>query len=251
MTLLYFGHLSAQKPLFHAVTTRSGGVSEPPYDALNLAAHVGDDPALVRANRRLIAKALGTEPDRMVFMDQVHGNRVVLIDQPPDQPPACDAMITATPGVSLGVMVADCVPLLFYDPQNCAIGVAHAGWKGTFAQIAANTIEAMQDAFGSRPERLLAGIGPGIGGTCYEVDERVAQPWLEKLPKTFHPPLRESAKGRWLLDLQEANRLMLIEAGVKKENIETMGLCSHCETTLFSYRREQKTGRFAGLIGLR
>lgn len=251
MTQLYFGHLSAQTGVAHAITTRHGGLSEPPFDTLNLAYHVGDSDVAVRANRLLAAKALGVDAKGLVFMNQVHGNEVVCISAPPEAPLACDALITDTPGLTLGIMVADCVPLIFYDPQNRAIGVAHAGWKGTLLQIAAQTVHQMAQAFKSRPEKLLVGIGPCIGGDCYEVDEKVADPWQRELPEAFYPALKKHGKDRWRLDLQRANRLMLQETGVPDRQIETMALCTHCEPSLYSYRRDQKTGRFAGLISLR
>lgn len=109
----------------------------------------------------------------------------------------------------------------------------------------------MQQQFGSKPENLQVGIGPGIGGECYEVDDRVAHPWKLNLPAKFHAPLRAMGENRWRLDLPAANRLMLLDAGVAEKRIETMVLCTHCESSLFSYRREKETGRFAGLIGLR
>lgn len=251
MTQLFFGHLSRFEGLAHTVTTRHGGISQPPFDALNLARHVGDDETLVRANRQLVAKSLLANASELVFMNQIHSNRCLSVHSVPSEPPPCDALISATPGLTLAVMVADCIPLLFFDPEKRVVGVAHAGWKGTLGQIAAQTVERMAREFGSRPESVLAGIGPGIGGLCYEVDEKVAHPWLETLPERFHAPLRKTAKGRWHLDLQQANRMMLIDAGLKAENIETMALCTHCEPALFSYRREGTTGRFAGLIGLR
>lgn len=118
MTQLFFGHFAHQANLTHSITTRDGGVSEPPYDSLNLGGHVGDNPAAVKANRIIVAKRLDVDPLKMVFMNQVHGSEVVVVDRLSDQPIACDAMVTNRPGLTLAVMVADCVPLLFFRSDH-------------------------------------------------------------------------------------------------------------------------------------
>jgi YfiH family protein len=178
-------------------------------------------------------------------MNQIHGDRIVLIDKPPPTPPECDAMISNQPNIALAVLSADCVPLLFFDPVNRAIGAAHAGWRGSAALIAVKTIEAMRDRFGSKPSDIIAGIAPAICGKCYEVKDAVKNEW-RKLPDYLRIALKDNR-----LDLPLANRLQLNAIGVLDRNIETMPLCTYENDDFFSYRRANPTGRFASIIALR
>ncbi len=225
--------------IWHAITDRRMG---------NLARHTGDDPRCVSQNRRQLARLFLPKRVPIVWMDQVHGNRVVLVNRLPKRPPACDALITRTPHLALAVMVADCVPILFFDPDRLAVGVAHAGWRGTLASIAAKTVQSMSQAFGSDPASIRVGIGPAIGGECYEVDEAVAAPWREQLGERY---LKQTTADHWHLDLPGANTDQLIAAGVKAENIERINICTHCDERFYSYRRGQERGRFAGVIALK
>jgi YfiH family protein len=223
----------------HAITDRSAG---------NLARHTGDDLALVGKNRAALAGAFHISADRLIWMDQVHSSTVVAIDTPPATPIAGDALITNQTGLALAVMVADCVPVVLFDPTRHAIGVVHAGWRGTLATILIKAIEAMGTHYGCRPSDIRAGIGPAISGECYEVDEAVAIPWHEALGEKH---LEKSGPGHWLLDLPGANYDQLLRAGLKPENIETMAICTHCDDRFFSYRRGREMGRFAGVIALK
>lgn len=245
----------------HAFTTRRGGVSEGSCAGLNLSFCVGDQPENVLINRLSICRALGAEPADLVAAAQVHGDVVAVVTaehrgkgarEAQSALPATDALITGEPGVLLSSYHADCVPVFLFDPVQKVIGVAHAGWKGTALQIAAKTVEAMQKSFGTRPRDCLAGIGPAIGPCCYEVDEPVFsrfQSAFPDWPSLFAP----AAPGRWRLNLWEANRRALLEAGLQEERIATANLCTGCRQDLFFSHRASggRTGRMAALIMLR
>lgn len=247
-------------------TTRIGGVSEGPYDSLNCGLHVADQPERVIENRKRTAAAAGFDFSAWTSAEQVHGSKVVTVtaaergrgrDSLEDVLPGADAMVTDVPGICLAAFFADCVPLYFLDPGRRVIGIAHAGWKGTVAAIAARTVEAMQSNYGCRPEHIFAAIGPSIGGCCYEVDEQVLVHVrkLEGYETAVAPPVSQehsSAGGKRRLDLKELNRQIMIKAGIKPEHIEISRLCTACRTDLFySHRKEKgKTGRMIGWIGI-
>jgi YfiH family protein len=240
----YFSHLSREPNLAHAVTTRALGVSKPPYESLNLAFHTGDDPAAVSQNRAIAAAKLGVQT--IIFMDQTHGDRVVVVASDKDETTLCDALITNQTGFAIGVLVADCLPILFYDPRTHSIGVAHAGRRGTELQIAAKTAIAMRENFGANPADLLVGIGAGICAECYEVGGEVAAIW-QKLPEACRSALSEK-EGKFYINLALANRKTLIACGLADRNIETLARCTRTDRAFFSFRRDGVTGRFAALI---
>lgn len=243
-------------------TGRNGGVGSAPYATLNLGLHVGDEPAAVVDNRRLLAGALETPLEAWTYGEQVHGARVQLVEPAhrgrgtlaqADAFPEADAFITAGRGIMMAALFADCVPLFFLDPVHGAIGLAHAGWKGTAQRIARRTVEAMGQTFGTRPADLHAAIGPSIGVCCYEVDDRVigsitAQTGLQGEP--FFRPNPANA-GKFMLNLQEINRKIMIEAGILPQHIEMTKLCTSCAgSRFFSHRKENgRTGRMAAWIG--
>lgn len=243
-------------------TGRKGGTGTPPYATLNLGLHVGDEPATVVRNRTLLAQALGTSLEAWTFGEQVHGDRVQQVAPfhrgrgtltQADAFPEADAFIAAGKGTVLAALFADCVPLYFADPAHEAVGLAHAGWKGTVLGIARRTVEAMADAFGTKPESLHAAIGPSIGVCCYEVDNRIigavtAQTGLQGEPYFRPSPANE---GKFLLNLQEINRKIMIEAGILPHHIEMTSLCTGCGVSrFFSHRKENgTTGRMAAWIG--
>jgi YfiH family protein len=249
-------------------TSRLGGVSKNHFDSLNCGLHVADEDDDVIANRRLVADTVGMPLESWVYGEQVHGSRVAVIAEHDKgrgtvarvtEIKETDAFVTDVPGISLAAMYADCVPLLFFDPVRQAVGLAHAGWKGSVARIAANTIERMTAVYGSRPTDLLAAIGPSIGPCCYEIDKTLADrvtaliqaDGLEGQEGPDHI-LRQSDGGKYRLDLQGLNRQIMIKAGIDPSNIEVSKLCTSCRTDLlFSHRREQgKTGRMIAWIGL-
>lgn len=249
------------------LSSRLGGMSEGVFHSLNCGLHVFDDRDRVIANRNLVADELGFPRGAWTCAEQVHDNRVHLVTETDKGKghlslesaiPSTDALITDRRGVLLTALFADCVPLYFYDPVQQAIGLAHAGWRGTALQIADATIKKMIDAFGTRPEDLLAAIGPSIGRCCYEVDEMVMsriRPVLNYLPTLSGSRMyyEDKSNGKAMLDLQEINRQIMIKAGILPIHIEVSKLCSGCNTHwFFSHRKEiGKTGRMAAWIGLR
>lgn len=246
-----FDAMSTWPELAHGVFTRLGGHSRPPWDSLNTGHTVGDDPKDVEKNHRLICDALGFAVEDLASPHQVHGATVGLVDERDRGRirQQTDALITASPGVLLMLRFADCVPVFLYDPRRRAVGLAHAGWRGTVAGIARVTVETMERSFGSRPADLIAGIGPAIGPCCYRIGPEVGDVVRDALPDAPHV-LRE-AGGHVYLDLWEANRHQLAQAGVKQ--IEVAAICTSCHTDeWFSHRAEHgRTGRFGALIGLR
>ena len=249
----------------HAVSTRPGGVSKAPYDGLNLALHVGDDPADVITNRKKFLRSLGFSVSDIVTPNQVHGDRIFRVDENyrgcgctnyADSIPETDALITNVPELPLMLCFADCVPIFFVDVENCAIGLAHGGWKGTLKKIAAKTLLKMGDEFGTRPKDCLIGIAPSIGPCCYAVGGDVITKCKEAFPANSDELLIER-DGEIFLDLWRANVLQLLEAGVPEENIDVAGECTCCESGwYFSYRAAQKkgldrTGRIAALLALK
>jgi YfiH family protein len=261
LTYYRFASLTMYDGLVHAVSTRLGGVSTGHLATLNLSYSVRDDPAAVVENRQRLSAALGLALDDWVAASQVHGARVALVGeaergcgawQHTNALPETDALITARPGLLLTLRLADCAPIFLFDPAHHAVGLAHAGWRGTVANIAAATVQAMAAAFGSRPDELRVGIGPAIGPCCYEIGADVARQVQAALPWAADV-LAECAGGSLYLDLWEANRRALLAAGLRPEHIEVARLCAACHTAEFySHRAERgRTGRFGAVIGLR
>jgi YfiH family protein len=257
LALYSFPHLTAAGAR-HAAATRLGGVSQGAFAALNVGFSTDDDAANVEANRRSLYAALGTEAGDVVTSHQVHGVNVASIGEAGrgrgamsagNTIPATDALITDRPHLFLFLRFADCVPVLFCDPVHGAVGVAHAGWKGTAADIVGTTVKAMAQAFGARPSDLLAAVGPAIGSCHYTVQDDVAGRIRSALPFA-HEVLTKTGEG-YALDLPNANRRLLVEHGVSERNIAMSGLCTACHTDEFySHRAEKgKTGRFGVLIG--
>jgi polyphenol oxidase len=245
----------------HVVTTRSGGASSSPFDTLNMALHVGDDPESVVENRDTCLTSLGLDPASLTTVEQVHGAKVAVIG--PDETgsgaldaagaiPGADAMITDRPGAALCIFTADCVPIFIVDPVNNAIGLAHAGWKGTAADIVTETLSAMTQSYGSRPQDCLAAIGPAIGRCCYEVGNDTANA-IFKACADDRPIVRTCEGGACLrVDLPLANWLLLRKAGVPEESIALSQRCTCCNgDEFFSYRRDGETGRMASILALR
>jgi YfiH family protein len=223
-----------------AFTDRLGGFSSPPFDELNLARHVGDAPAVVERNRRLVAEGLGLPAESVVYMSQVHGAEVAVVDRPwsdGDPVPSVDAMVTARPGLALAVMVADCVPVLVADVEAGLVGVAHAGRPG----LAAGVVPAVVDALKAKGARaLVACVGPAVCGACYEVPEDMRADVAAKVPEAW----ATTRAGTPALDVPRGVSAQLGALGV---DVTMDGRCTMESAELFSYRRERTTGRFAGL----
>lgn len=228
-------------------TTRTGGVSASPLDSLNLGTHVGDDPERVRENERRLCAFLEISCESIVTTGQVHGTEIAVVTGP-GKLDGYDALITNVRGLFVGILTADCYPILIYDRRTRACGAAHAGWQGTAGRIAEKTVNAMHNSFGTRPEDCLAWVGTGISGECYEIGGEVAARFSSRYLKPS-----SSGEGRQLLDLSAANRDQLIEAGIPPSQVLCSELCSYRDADrFFSYRRENgKTGRMLALIGLR
>jgi YfiH family protein len=226
----------------YATTDRYGGVSAPPYDELDLGDHVGDDPDAVAENRARLAAAVGLPPDRLVFMAQVHGSDVAVVDGPSaGEPPTADALVTQEPDLGLVVLVADCVPVALAARRSDVVAVAHAGRKGVAGGIVPATVDAMR-ALGARPERMVAVVGPAVCGACYEVPAAMADEVAAVVPAAR----AVSRSGSPALDLRAGVAAQLTAAGV--QTIEVDPWCTRESPDLFSHRRDGVTGRFAGVV---
>jgi len=271
--------------LVHGFSTRAGGFSRVyGKTSLNLGLTPHDSRAAVERNRAAFLAKLGAATRTrkglsfwpLVTLRQIHSDIIRLIDSIPDEPLPGDGMITATPGLMLAIQTADCLPVIVVDAKRHAVGVFHAGWRGTVKRIVEKGVGEMVRCFGSRPRDLKAAIGPGIQGCCYEVGEEVrtkfesqfsyaaglfrevkeSDPVREKYPLLFltaRAPGHSDLPKKIFLDLVEANRQQLIAAGVPKKSIQTSPLCTNCHPELlFSYRAERgKTGRMMGVAGIR
>lgn len=242
----------------HAFFTRLGGVSSPPFASLNGGMRGGDNPAHVLENRKRAASALSVSAEQVLFPSQVHGDRVSQVSGcwprvfGREDPPEADGLFTEERGLFLGILTADCVPILLYDPGHPAVGVVHAGWRGTEKGIAGKAVRRMHEAFGCRPAEVLAALGPAIGPCCYVVGDEVACAFLEGDSQSG-PFLHPEGPHQWKLNLAGINRHQLIREGVGPNHITDLSCCTCCRSDLFfSVRAEgEPTGRQITLIGLR
>ena len=224
-----------------ALTDRFGGVSSGPYAELNLARHVGDELGAVEENRRRLAGEVGLDTDRIVFMNQVHGSDVAVVDGPwQSDPPDTEALVTRTAGIALAVVVADCVPVLLADPRAGVVGVAHAGRMGLLAGIVPAAVAAMRD-LGAR--QIVARLGPSVCGRCYEVPEQMRAMVARSEPVAW----ATSRAGTPAVDVGAGVVAQLGRLGVE---VDRLAGCTVEDRSLFSFRREHRTGRFAGLAWL-
>jgi polyphenol oxidase len=224
-----------------AVTDRLGGVSAGPFAELNLGGLVGDKPAHVLENRRRVAAAAGRPADRVVFMHQVHGADVVVIDEPwPAGAPEVDALVTRSRGLVLAVLVADCVPVLLADPAAGVVAVVHAGRPGLVAGVVPATVAAMRDQGAAQ---ITARLGPSVCGGCYEVPD-----WMRDEVAAVVPAARATTfLGTPAVDVAAGVAAQLHAAGVGAARVPG---CTVEDPALYSYRRDRTTGRFAGLAWL-
>ncbi|MHC3993720.1 peptidoglycan editing factor PgeF [Thiomicrolovo sp. ZZH C-3] len=243
--------LAEAKEVSHGFTERPGGKSATPYASLNLAYHVGDDAAAVDANHALLAGQIGYAQDRLVHMRQIHSDRIVRCTTEMDfhSRPECDALMTDIAGQPLMVMVADCTPVLLFDPSRRAVAAVHAGRAGALKNIVGKTVAAMHDTYGSDPTDVIAVLGPSIGSCCYEIGPEVA---AEVEAAGFGRALSRREGSRYL----DVNRILVNQleaAGITTGHIDLLGRCTACHTDrFFSYRAEGgTTGRQAGIIMLK
>jgi len=241
----------------HAFLTRIGGVSTGPCASLNFKVSDGDAAGDVEENMARTGRLLRFDAARLFTVNQVHGDRVVVVEDKSGvasllydgERPEADAILTNKKELAIGVLTADCVPIILVDPVQEVVGIVHAGWRGTVAVICRKAVTEMMNHFGSHGDDISAAIGPAIGPCCYEVGEDVALhfrtgPFQEK------QVIVESDSGRLHLDLQKANRLLLREAGIGDANISVSPFCTSCNSDLFfSYRRDgAPTGRQLSFI---
>lgn len=223
-------------------TTRSGGVSAPPYHSFNLGDHVGDDPAAVAANRARLASAIGLPADHVVWMNQVHSAHVEFVDSPRDQAlDATDALVTRAPRLALAVVTADCVPVLLADARAGVIGAAHAGRVGAANGVVLRTLEEMITQ-GANARDVSVLLGPSVSGPNYEVPEEMAAEVEARLPGS-RTTTRRGTPG---LDLKAGIARQLRDAGVTAIDIDPR--CTAADPELFSHRRDNPTGRLASLV---
>lgn len=240
-----FRSLSAFPRLRHGVTTRRGGESPPPFDSFNLSRTVGDVPERVAANRR---RALRRFPDtRPAYLHQVHGCTVAVLEEgalPFDGylPGEADAVVTRHPGWLLTILVADCQPVLVFDPRRGAIANIHSGWRGSVANILGRAVAVMTEHFGCRPADMWAGVGPSLGPCCAEFVN-----YRQEIPEA----LWAYRKPGDLFDFWALSRDQLLQAGLPPAHIEIGGICTRCRNDLFfSYRAARRTGRMGAFIGM-
>ncbi len=266
---LTFNNLACLAGIKHAFSTRIGGVSKGIYSSMNLGYTRGDLKENVDENFRRMAGVLGCRPDDFVMGIQAHTTNVRLVTVEDAGKGVIrdidykdiDGLITNVPGLILTTLYADCVPLFFVDHVNMAIGLSHSGWRGTVNRMGLVTINAMRDNFGTNPRDLICGIGPCICMDCYEVRDDVAEQFMREFPGCLLTAgdtrddgkfLMSKGNDRYLLDLREANRFIMLEAGVPSENIELPGICTCCNPDyLFSHRATNgQRGNLAGFLGI-
>lgn len=229
-----------------AFSTRLGGVSEGYYSSLNLSFDRGDDPARVLENFKRIGASMGVAVEDMVLSKQTHTTNVRVVTEEDKGKGVMrernytdvDGMITNVPGICLVTSYADCVPLYFVDPVKKAIGLSHSGWRGTVGKIGKNTVQLMQENFGSKPEDLLAAVGPSVCMDCYEVSEDVIEKFKEAFEKKYWEDLfYKKENGKYQLNLWKANELIFLESGILPEHMAITNVCTHCNSKiLYSHR---------------
>jgi YfiH family protein len=221
------------------VTTREGGVSEAPFDSLNLGDHVDDRPEAVAENRRRLTDHFSIKP---AWLQQVHGIAVAHAD--PGIVATADASWTTTPGIACAAMTADCLPALFCDRAGTRVAAAHAGWRG----LAAGVLEATLDSLDVPAEDVLVWLGPAIGPKAFEVGPEVREVFIKQLPEAANAFVPSDNAGKFMADIYLLARLRLAERGVTA--VYGGGFCTVTDPRFFSYRRASRTGRFASLIWL-
>ena len=232
-------------------STRHGGFSKEPYARLNVAEHVGDDPFAVLKNRELLAKKLGFNEQAITWASQVHGDTIVNVNQLSESGYAgeADAFVTQIPGIPLFAFFADCIPVILFDSKRQKAGIVHAGWKGTWLQIASKTAQKMCNLYNLNPSDLQAVIGPGICRDHYQISSDMYDSFLAK--DAIYMEALQNNHGSFYADLGKINQLQLLQAGIGQ--IFNTNICPFCQNEdFFSYRKEHgKTGRFATFIMLK
>ena len=258
---LTYPAFDSQEEIIHGFSTRLGGVSQGIYSSMNLSFTRGDEEKAVRENYDRLAAAIGFCAEDIVTSDQTHTANVRKVTAKdrgkgitgPRDYTDVDGMITDVPGLILATFYADCVPLYFIDPVRKAIGLSHSGWRGTAAHIGSVTVRRMQEEYGSLPEDIYGAIGPSICQECYEVSEDVILEFQKTFPEqSWRDLFYRKENGKYQLNLWEANRQIMLEAGLIEEHISLPGLCTCCNPEfLFSHRASRgKRGNLGAFLGI-
>lgn len=248
---LTYNSLSEINFINHAFSTRLGGVSTGEFDSMNLAFNRGDNPDNVTENYKRLCKSAGFDYKSLVASSQDHNTfvRSVTVEDKgvgiykPRDIKSVDALITNEKGITLVTYYADCTPLFFVDTKNRAIGLAHAGWRGTVGRIGEKVVKKMSELYGTKPSDIVAAIGPAISVCCYEVDLPCAENFfkLENLDSSkFVFPMKN---GKFMIDLLETNRQILVNCGVNHQNITLSDICTNCNSDLLWSHRATKGHR--------
>ncbi len=259
---IQFPHLENTGLVHHGFSTKHGGVSTHQYSSMNLSFTKGDNSMSVKENFVRFSEAIGVDCDSLVFSDQIHETEIRRVGRADrgkgihrsSDIISVDGLMTNEPGVTLTTFYADCVPLFFLDPVNKAIGLTHAGWRGTVKGIGPKVVKAMTEAFGTNPNGLLVGIAPSIGPCCYEVTGDVIMEFEKKTNRVILDKIVQRVdETHYMLDLWEANKRLLLEAGIKEENIVVTDLCTKCNPEDFYSHRVMGTdrGSLAAMMALK
>ena len=246
----------------HGFSTRIGGVSEGVFSSMNLSFSRGDVEACVRENFKRMAEAIGVEPNSLVFAAQTHTTNVRKVTAEdkgkgivyPLDYPDVDGLITNELGICLTTFYADCVPLFFIDPVHKAIGLSHSGWRGTVGKMGQETLRRMKEEYGTDAKDVIAAVGPSICQDCYEVSEDVIEKFKEAFDEIYWGELfYQKENNKYQLNLWKANEIILLEAGVPKENIAVTNVCTNCNSdVLFSHRATKgERGSLAAFMALK
>lgn len=239
------------RDLLHGFMGRRGGKSAGPYAGLNVSYRVGDDSKIVSQNVCDMKQFVGIHDGCIITMKQVHGDHLIEVkDRNVKEAGEADGMVTREQDAFLGVLTADCVPILFVAPEQATVAVVHAGWRGTLAGIAAKMVRLLSSEHSLSPSTLEAALGPAIGSCCYEVQDDVSGALIQRWGRIAEPSV-ENRTGKTYIDLRHLNRALLEQAGVPSKQIYEIGPCTSCSADqFFSYRREKKeTGRQISFIG--
>lgn len=249
---------SFREDMIHGFSTKLGGVSKKHLYSMNLSFSRGDEEENVRENHRLFASALGYNPEKLVFSNQVHLTNIHKVTKEDmgkgiiyeSDILEIDGLVTNEPGIPLITFYADCVPLFFYDPIHKVIAMAHSGWKGTVAKIGEKMIQFMNKEYGSNPEEIVCAIAPSICQKCYEVSDDVALQFIDVFGrKVDESLLYQKENGKYQLNLHRACELTLLQAGVKEENLDITNLCTCCNPDFF-YSHRASNGMRGNLAGV-
>lgn len=243
-----------------AFTTRMGGVSKGQFASMNVSTTNGDNLDDVKKNYEILGNAVGFDFKKTVLSRQTHTDNIRIVKEDDigkgllkeRDYDDVDGLITNISGVTLVTQFADCTPLLFLDPENKVIANVHSGWRGTVQQIGKRAVEIMQKEFGSKPANIIAAIGPCINKCCYEVDDPVYKEFAKQEVFSLEKVFTKKENGKFMLDLVEANKEILLSAGIREENLDISDLCTHCSSHIFHSHRATagKRGNLGAFITL-